>query len=240
MSWRRFWKRKRRDEDLAQEIESYLAHETDLQSLRGRSTEDAAWAAKRKLGNKTVMREKVWEMNSLTFMESVWQDLRYAARMMRMNPGFFAIATLSLALGIGANTAIFQLLDAVRLQSLPLEKPQDLAEVRIADNEHCCSGNFSSRWSNLTTAQWEQIRQYQQAFSSIFAFSDTRFSLTQSGEVKFAEGLWVTGDYFKTLGVKPMLGRLITASDDQKNCAAPSAVIGRNTSAAKRAWLEKH
>ncbi len=225
MSWRRFWQRTNRDKDLTQEIESYLAHEADLQAMRGLSAEDAAWAARRKLGNGTTVKEKVWEMNSLTFAETIWQDLRYAARTMRQNPAFFAVAILSLALGIGANTAIFQLLDAVRLRSLPVAHPEQLADIHIADNDHCCSGSFSSRWSNLTSAQWEQIQSNQRAFSSIFAFSDTRFNLNESGEVKPAEGLWVTGDYFKTLGVKPLLGRLIEISDDTKACAAPNAVI---------------
>jgi predicted permease len=164
-------------------------------------------------------------MNSLSFIESVWQDLRYAARMLRMNPGFFAVATISLALGIGANTAIFQLLDAVRLRMLPVENPQQLVELKIADNEHCCSGNFSGRRNNLTLAQWEQIQAHQQAFSSIFAWGDNRFNLTQAGEAHFAEGLWVSGDYFKTLGVAPLLGRLIESGDDVRGCASGGAVI---------------
>ena len=89
-------------------------------------------------------------MNSLSFLESVWQDLRYAARVLRLNPGFFVVATISLALGVGANTAIFQLLDAVRLRLLPVHDAQQLVEVKIAENPHCCNGNFSTRRPNLT------------------------------------------------------------------------------------------
>ncbi|HEX4228249.1 MAG TPA: ABC transporter permease [Bryobacteraceae bacterium] len=226
MSWRRFWQRKRRDDDLAREIESYLAHEADLLVSRGLHDDEAAWAAHRKLGNRTMVKEKVWEMNSLQLLESIWQDLRYAARLLRTNPGFFAVATISLALGIGANTAIFQLLDAVRLRMLPVENPQQLVELKIAPNDHCCNGNFVDRRPNFTSAQWEQIRSRQQAFSSIFAWGDEQFKLTQSGPARFAEGLWVTGDYFKTLGVKPLIGRLIDSSDDVPGCGSSGAVIG--------------
>ncbi len=158
-------------------------------------------------------------------LENAWQDFRYGARLLRLNKSFFIVATLSLALGIGANTAIFQLLNAVRLRMLPVPRPQELAELQIAKNEHCCSGNFSDRRPNFTYAQWEQIRSHQQAFSSIFAWGDTRFNLTQGGEVRFAEGLWVSGDFFKTLGVRPLLGRLIAAEDDAPGCGSPSAVI---------------
>jgi hypothetical protein len=108
---------------------------------------------------------------------------------------------LSLALGIGANTAIFQLLDAVRLRLLPVPHPEQLAELEIAKGEHCCSGNFSDRRPNFTYPQWEQIRDHQQAFSSIFAWGDTPFNLASGGEARYAEGLWVSGDFFKTLGV---------------------------------------
>jgi putative ABC transport system permease protein len=225
MNWRRFWQRKRRDEDLAREIDSYLAHEADLFASRGLPAAEAEWAAQRKLGNQTAVKEKVWDMNSLQLLESIWQDLRYAARLLRTNPGFFAVATISLALGIGANTAIFQLLDSVRLRLLPVANPAQLVELQIARNEHCCSGNFADRRANFTSAQWEQIRVRQQAFSSIFAWGDEKFNLTQRGEAHYAEGLWVTGDYFKTLGVSPLLGRLIERTDDSPGCGSAGAVI---------------
>ncbi|MBV9155082.1 MAG: ABC transporter permease [Acidobacteriaceae bacterium] len=164
-------------------------------------------------------------MNIVSFFESAWQDFRYAARLFRLNKGFFAIATLSLALGIGANTAIFQLLDAVRLRMLPLSHPEELVELKIAKNEHCCSGNFSDRRPNFTYAQWDQIRERQQAFSNIFAWGDMRFNLTEGGEVQYAEGLWVTGDFFKTLRIQPLFGRLLTSGDDRPGCGLPGAVI---------------
>src|SRR5512142_2774986 len=96
---------------------------------------------------------------------TLWQDLRYAARLLRTSPGFALIAILSLALGIGANTAIFQLLDAVRLRTLPVKNPQELADVRIVDNPYGRTGTFAGRNPQLTFALWEQIRAHQQAFS---------------------------------------------------------------------------
>ncbi|HEY7210161.1 MAG TPA: ABC transporter permease [Bryobacteraceae bacterium] len=164
-------------------------------------------------------------MRAPAFFESVWQDFVYAARTFRLNTGFFAVAVLSLALGIGANTAIFQLLNAVRLRTLPVPQAGQLVQLRIADNDHCCSGNFSNRNSNFTFAQWEQIRDHQQAFSGIFAFGDTRFNLAQAGELRYAEGLWVSGDFFKTLRVQPLLGRVLTAADDHAGCGTDGAVI---------------
>jgi predicted permease len=159
------------------------------------------------------------------WLENCWQDIRHGGRLLKRSPGFFTVATLSLALGIGANTAIFQLLDAVRLRLLPVPHPEQLAELQIAENEHCCSGNFSDRFSNLTYAQWEQIREHQQAFSGIFAWGDQQFNLAKGGDVRFAQGLWVSGDYFKTLGVQPLMGRMLAAEDDRAGCGSPGAVI---------------
>lgn len=164
-------------------------------------------------------------MNALALFESAWQDFLYAARTFRLNKGFFAVATLSMALGIGANTAIFQLLDAVRLRALPVPQAGELAELKIAKNDHCCSGNFSDRHPDFTYAQWEQIRDHQQAFSSVFAWGDTRFNLAPSGEPHFAEGLWVSGEFFRTLGVQPLMGHLLDDRDDHPGCGSPSAVI---------------
>jgi len=164
-------------------------------------------------------------MKKSSWFEGLWQDFRYGGRVLLANPGFFAVAALSLALGIGANTAIFELLDAVRLRMLPVSHPEQLADLRIAKNPHCCSGNFQGRHSDFTYAQWEQIRDHQQVFSGIFAWSNTGFNLAESGEKRIAQGLWVSGQFFKTLGVQPLAGRLIGEEDDRPGCGSPGAVI---------------
>jgi putative ABC transport system permease protein len=157
-------------------------------------------------------------------METLWQDLRYGARLLRLNPGFTAVAVLSLALGIGANTAIFQLLDAVRLRTLPVKSPQELAVVRVADRKWS-SGRHEGRYSQLTNPMWEQIRDHQQGFSSIFAWAATTFNLVAGGEARYAQGMFVSGDFFRVLDVQPLLGRLLTPEDDRRGCGSAGAVI---------------
>ena len=152
------------------------------------------------------------------------RDLRYAVRQLRQSPGFTAAAVLSLALGIGANTAIFQLLDAIRIRLLPVRDPQELAYVDFAKGSSR-SGNFSTRSARLTYAQWEELRARQQAFSGLLAWSATRFNLASGGENRYAEGAYVSGEFFSLLGVGPMIGRTFTAQDDTAACPAPGAVI---------------
>src|SRR5262250_1604833 len=140
MWWMRFFRRKQWDEERARELEAHLEIETADFIARGMSPEEARYKARRKLGNVTRIREEIYEMNSLGFLETLAQDLKYAVRLLRLSPGFTIVALLSLALGIGANTAIFQLLDAVRLRSLPVAKPQELYEVKIVSKGR--SGSF--------------------------------------------------------------------------------------------------
>ena len=184
------------------------------------------------------------------WLEGGWQDLRYGLRVLFRSPGFLAVAAISLALGIGANTAIFQLLNSVRLRLLPMEHPEQLAMLQIAKNDHCCSGNFSDRYPNFTYAQWEQIRSHQQAFSGIFAWGDQRFNLATGGEVRYAQGLFVSGDYFRTLGVHASIGRLLSTDDDRAGCGSPGVVIshpfwkrnfgGDPNAIGKKLWLDGH
>ena len=157
-------------------------------------------------------------------MTSLLQDIRYALRMLRNNPGFTGVAVLTLALGIGANTAIFQLLDSIRLTALPLKNPEQLAQVRIIQ-PHGRTGNFTSPHPDLTHPQWEQIRAQQQGFSGIFAWSEKYFNIAPSGETHYVEGLYVSGDFFRVLGVQPILGRLLTGEDDQYGCGSPGVVL---------------
>ena len=157
-------------------------------------------------------------------MHTLWQDVRFGLRMLRRSPGFTLIAVVSLALGIGANSAIFQLLDAVRLRNLPVRDPQRLLEVSV-DTKTGRTGNFMCRYPKITNPLWEQIRDHQQSFSQIFAWANTIFDLSAAGEAHDVQGLWVSADYFRTLGVAPAAGRLFTAEDDRRGCGSPGAVI---------------
>ena len=160
-------------------------------------------------------------------MDRLTRDLRFALRQLRLNPTFTAVAVLSLALGIGANTAIFQLIDAIRLCALPVEKPQELAYVDMARNSWR-SGWSSTRSARFTYVLWDSIRAHQQAFSDIMAWSATRFNLAENGPVRYAEGLFVSSDFFRVLGVPAQIGRTLTASDDRLGCGYPGAVISHN------------
>jgi putative ABC transport system permease protein len=153
----------------------------------------------------------------------VGKDLRLAARLLRLNPGFAIIAILSLALGIGANTAIFQLIDAVLLRTLPVPSPQELADIRLVHNGRM--GSSVSRQHEFSSAIWEQLRARQQGFSDIAAWSTESFELGQGGEAHRAQGLWVSGDFFRVLQVNPVVGRLFSATNDYAGCGDQGVVI---------------
>ena len=224
MGWSRFFRRRVWDEERARELQTYLDIETDENIARGMPSEEARYAARRKLGNPTLIREEIYHMNSIGFVETLWKDLRYGARLLRLNPGFALVAVASLALGIGANTAIFQLLNAVFLRALPVENPHQLADIRIS-NATEFRGSTNSAYAAATYSIWEQIRAHQQAFSGIFAWSEDEFNLAPRGEARVAHALWVTGDFFRVLGVKPAVGRVFSPADDHRGCGLPGAVI---------------
>ena len=157
-------------------------------------------------------------------MATLWPDLVYAVRRLAKSPAFALAAVLTLALGIGANTAIFQLLEAVQLRSLPVQDPAGLVEVRIADMDGA-RGSFSSWHAGATNPLWQEIRRRQEAFSGVFAWGTSGLSLESSGEPRFASAILASGQFFSTLGVRPVLGRVLTDDDDRKGCATPSAVL---------------
>src|SRR4051812_18970957 len=128
MGFLRFFRRRQWDEERARELQSYVDMETEDNVARGLGPEEARQAALRKLGNPLRIREEIYLMNTIGILDTIWQDLRYGARALRLNPGFAVVAVLSLALGVGANTAIFELLNAVRLRTLPVADPSRLVE----------------------------------------------------------------------------------------------------------------
>jgi hypothetical protein len=227
MSLRRFFSRGWWDGERARELESYVAIETDDNLARGMAPADARAAALRKLGNRTLVREDIYRINTAGLIDSVWRDLNFGIRLLRLNPGFALVAVLSLALGIGANTAMFQPLNALRLRTLPVPHPEQLAEVRIAnlgadDNR---SGGFDGNHAMLTNPLWEELRDRQDGFSDLFAWGTNGFELSAGGESRAAQGLWVSGGFFDTLQIHPAAGRLIGRADDRRGCDAPPAVI---------------
>jgi hypothetical protein len=151
------------------------------------------------------------------------RDARYALRVLRRAPFFAAAAILSLALGIGANAAIFQLIDTVRIRSLPVADPQGLVEVR-ADGVHGF-GISTSFNSGVRHPLWEQMRANQTAFTSIFAWGSAQFLVGRGDDVRQARGLWLSGDFFRVLGITPARGRLLTTDDDRRGCGAGAAIV---------------
>jgi predicted permease len=150
-------------------------------------------------------------------MQIFLQDLRYALRVLRKSPGFAITVVLILALGIGANAAIFQLIDAVRLRTLPVQDPNTLAIVHLERNGWS-SGNFNGFYAEFSYPQWQQVKLRQQVFSSVAAWGGERLNLATGGEMNMASVNWVSGDFFKVLGVRPFLGQLLSPADDQPGC----------------------
>ncbi len=134
------------------------------------------------------------------------QDLRYAIRALRATPAFTAVAILSLALGIGANTAIFSLINSLILKSLPVRHPEQLLQITRGKDD------------GYTNPIWEQLRDRQDIFSGIFAYGGGSFNLSEGGEARYVDSSYVGGQFFDTLGLHPILGRTLTPADDKRGC----------------------
>ena len=208
---RQLFRRKQWEDDLAEEMRLHL----DLRA----ADKGSEALARRKFGNAALLREQSRSVWGWAFWDTLAQDVRYALRTLRSNKGFAAAAILSLTLGIGANTAIFSIVDAVMLRSLPVEDPHQLVQLYL--------GNGPSKGPIATNPIWEAVRDAQQAFTSTLAYSPDRFDLAEGGESHFASGLWVSGDFFHMLGVPALRGRVLAKDDDLHGGgrAGPVAVI---------------
>jgi putative ABC transport system permease protein len=214
----------RRDDDLRDELRAHLDMATADRVARGEAPADAAASARRQLGNLGQIQETTRDVWGRRWVEHAAQDLRYAWRILRRNPGFAAVAILSLALGIGANTALFEVVDAVRLRSLPIADPAGLYDIRPASMDGA-RGAFQSPHPVLTQPIWRQFIARQQAFDGLFAWSRASLNLAQGGEARPAESVYASGGFFTTLGIRPAVGRLLSSDDDRPGCV-PRAVLG--------------
>ena len=226
MGWTRFLHRGRWDAERARELEAYLAEEIDDNIARGMTPDAAKAAAHRKLGNPTLIREEIYEMNTLRLVEGFWQDLRFGLRLLVKNPTFSVVAILTLALGTGANAAIFQLVNSLRLRPLPVERPHELVALGIETNGTGRTGRFMSRRALFTEPQWRALEAEQRVFSSMLAWGIASWNLATDGQYQPSRGIYVSGRFFETLGVGAQVGRVFAPADDQAGCGAPGAVLG--------------
>ena len=186
---------KNRDADLRDEIKAHLEMATADRVSQGEEPRAAAAGARREFGNVGLIQEVVRDTWGRRWIERSIQDVRYALRVIRRNPGFALVAILSLTLGIGANAALFQVVNALRLRALPVADPTRLAEIRLVDMDGA-RGNFQTWNAAVTYPIWQAIAARQQAFSGVFAWGNDTFALSTDGEMRTARGLWVAGDMF--------------------------------------------
>jgi predicted permease len=218
MSWKRFFRRKKWDEERARELAAHVEVETQENIARGMSMDDARHAAQRKLGNATLIREEIYRMNSIGFLETLWQDVRFAVRMLRKNPGFSAVAILTLALGIGANTAIFSVVYAVLLKPLPYPRSEQLVFVPQAKP---ADGIKEAGWSSLNL---DELRAQNRIFTEVAGFARHQLTLTGHDDPTVVNTNVVTPELFAVLDTKPIAGRGLL-SEDGKPGAAPVVVL---------------
>jgi predicted permease len=200
------------DRDLDEELVSHIARHADDLERSGLPRREAERRARIAFGAYENAKENVRKQRPGFFLETIAADIRFALRILRKSPGFTCVAILTLAFGIGANTAIFELLDAIRLRSLPIQNPQQLAEIEIIGGHH--DMGLNQDYGVLTRPVFKEIRDKQQAFSGTFAWSVNQRYIGQGANMRRFKGLWVSGDFFSVLGVQPWRGRLLQPQDE--------------------------
>jgi putative ABC transport system permease protein len=216
MRWRRelaklgaLFRRSKPVDDLAEEIRSHIEIEEHENLESGMPPEEAHYAALRRFGNVTLAQERSREMWGWNWTETLWQDVRFGLRQLRKNPGFTAVAVITLALGIGANTAIFSVINAVLLRPLPFPHADRLVQIWETDPQRGVDRGVVSPYN---FRDWQSQNH---DFAAMAAYGYDHFSLT-SGESPFGlRGLRVSADFFRVFGVRPLWGRDFLANEDQ-------------------------
>jgi predicted permease len=211
-------------EHLEEDIRDHIDREMQQNIDRGMSKEEARRAALCKFGNVTRVIEDTREVWSTLWFDRLLQDMRFGLRTLLRSRSFAFGAALSLALGIGANTAIFSLVDAIILKSLPVREPSQLVQL-----EQTYRGEG---YNYFSYPAYLRLRESQQVFSSVFGWANQRMSGGLDNQLQPIEATFVTGNYFSSLGVQPLIGRTILPGDDVSG-AAPVAVLSYAT------WREK-
>ena len=233
MVWaRRFWlrlqtlfHRRRIADELDDEIQFHLEQQVAENTAAGMSPEEARYAAMRAFGNPTVLKEETRDTWGWIAVEQIVKDLGYGLRMLRKNFGFSAVAVVTLALGMGANAAIFTVINAVMLRALPVKHPEELVTVGNPARVHSW-GTGTPRTDVFSYPLYRELRENNQVFSSLLASSNLgSLRIAFDGGPETASGRLVTENYFETLAVEALLGRTFTADDGRKPGSDPVLVI---------------
>jgi predicted permease len=226
------------EHELDNELRFHMDQQTDKYMRAGMSREEARRCVRLEFGGIEQVREDCRDARGVSFLESLAQDLRYGLRMLTKSPAFTAVIVLTLALGIGANTAIFTLVDAVMLRSIPVRDPQQLVVAQWSARQWpqkvgtSTFGDCGGREENATTfigcslsiPLFQEIQNRKNVFANAMAFAGPyQIDLSGNGAAAMVQGDVVSGNYFQTLGVSPALGRTLV-SDDEKP-GAPSVAL---------------
>ncbi len=224
MSWptrftarvRALFLRSRLERELEDELRFHLEMQAEDNVRAGMDPKEAHYAAMRSFGGAEQIKENYRDWRTFAAIETMVQDVRYALRATQQNPGFTTIAVLSLALGIGANTAIFSLIDALLLRSLPVPDPQRLVQVVVPQRT-------APPFEVFSYPMVHALANHKEIFSGLFGFSSVMFNRWPPNASEAIPGAWVTGGYYETLGLDPIAGRLLTNDDDR--LGAPAAAV---------------
>jgi predicted permease len=209
--------------EIEDELRAHLEMRIEDNMAAGMTRAEAERDARLRFGNPAVMHEHTIERDAALGLHSVLLDLHYALRGFRKSPGFAIVAIVTLALGIGANTAIFQLVDAVRLRSLPIVNPQELAEVKIVGGNGGL-GITDSLYAQLTRPIWQEIQQHHDPFSGVFAWRVVDPLLGELSESRRVHALEVSSEFFRVTGLHPWMGRTLLPGDEMA-CTAPRVMV---------------
>src|SRR5215218_8763690 len=206
-----FFGRSRHDADLRDEIEAHRAHRQDALERDGLASDAAVCASQRAMGNVTLAVEDARDVWVSRTVDQLWQDIRISVRGLGKNPGFTLVAIGTLALGIGANTALFSIFNGLILRPLPVRDPGRLAMLT------------DGQWSYPV---WAEIKARENdLFDGAFACSHQQFDLSRGGQSAFVDGAYVSGRFFEVLGVSAVRGRVLTPADDRAGAADRAVAV---------------
>src|SRR5215475_4443952 len=206
-----FFKPKMEDK-LQAELQFHLEREIEENIVRGMTPEEASYAAIRSFGGVERVKEESRDERGVRLLEEIWQDLRYGARMLLKQPGFTVVAVITLALGIGANTAIFSVVNSFLLRPLAVAQPERLVRIRLGG-------------SHTSFPNYRDLAEQTEAFSAVAAHSVGQFNLGQGEAMGKVLGELVTGSYFPALGVRAAIGRTFGTETDGALGAQPVVVV---------------